>query len=323
MTKLDSLRKMTKVVADTGDIEKIKLHKPEDATTNPSLLLKAAAMPQYQDILKHTLEETNHLGANERLEAILYHLAVNFGIEILKIVPGRVSTEVDARLSFDTNKTIQAAKRLIQLYENHGISRERILIKIAATWEGIQAAEMLEKEGIHCNLTLIFHIAQAVRCAQAGVTLISPFVGRITDWYKQALNQTDFPPVDEDEGVQSVKAIYNYFKAFDYTTTVMGASFRHVKQVEALSGCDALTISPELLSELEADNGQLEKHLSKDLIDRSIEKIDVSEAQFRWALNESAMATEKLAQGIRNFAIDTVKLENLINEKMIHGKDYA
>ncbi|TNF69593.1 MAG: transaldolase [Gammaproteobacteria bacterium] len=323
MTKLDSLREMTKVVADTGDIEKIKLHKPEDATTNPSLLLKAAAMSQYQDILKHTLEETNHLSANERLEAILYHLAVNFGVEILKIVPGRVSTEVDARLSFDTNKTVQAAKRLIQLYESHGISRERILIKIAATWEGIQAAEMLEKEGIHCNLTLIFHIAQAVKCAQAGVTLISPFVGRITDWYKQALNQADFPPVDEDEGVQSVKAIYNYFKAFDYTTTVMGASFRHVKQVEALSGCDALTISPELLSELEADNGQLEKHLSKDLIDRSIEKIDVSEAQFRWALNESAMATEKLAQGIRNFAIDTVKLENLINEKMIHGKDYA
>ncbi|MCF6765440.1 transaldolase [Thiotrichales bacterium 19S3-7] len=323
MTKLDGLRAMTKVVADTGDIEKIKLHQPEDATTNPSLLLKAAMMPQYQDILKQTLTETNHYSSSMRLEAILYHLAVNFGVEILGVIPGRVSTEVDARFSFDTDKTIQAAKRLIELYEARGIARERILIKIAATWEGIQAAEMLEKEGIHCNLTLIFHIAQAVKCAQANVTLISPFVGRITDWYKKALNQTEFPSIAEDEGVQSVKAIYSYFKTFNYNTTVMGASFRHVKQVEALSGCDALTISPELLSELDADQGELKQHLSNNLIDRSMAKIDVSESNFRWALNDSAMATEKLAEGIRNFAIDTVKLEKLVNEKMIHGKDYA
>ncbi|MCF6808094.1 transaldolase [Thiotrichales bacterium 19S9-12] len=317
MTKQESLRLMTKVVADTGDIDKIKEYMPEDATTNPSLLLKAVQMPQYQSIFERTLKETANIESSKRIEAILFQLAVNFGVEILSIIPGRVSTEVDARLSFDTEKTVQAARRLIKLYEEKGIQKERILIKIAATWEGILAAEQLEKEGIHCNLTLIFHIAQAVRCAKANITLISPFVGRITDWYKKSLNLDGFPSVEEDQGVQSVKAIYNYFKVFGYQTTVMGASFRHVKQVEALSGCDALTISPDLLAELEADTGKLAEHLSPQMIDRSIEEIDVSESAFRWAINDSAMATEKLAEGIRNFAIDTIKLESLISQKIM------
>ncbi|MCF6767076.1 transaldolase [Thiotrichales bacterium 19S11-10] len=317
MTKQESLRLMTKVVADTGDIDRIKEYMPEDATTNPSLLLKAVQMPQYQSIVERTLKETANIESSKRIEAILFQLAVNFGVEILSIIPGRVSTEVDARLSFDTEKTVQAARRLIKLYEEKGIQKERILIKIAATWEGILAAEQLEKEGIHCNLTLIFHIAQAVRCAKANITLISPFVGRITDWYKKSLNLDGFPSIEEDQGVQSVKAIYNYFKVFGYQTTVMGASFRHVKQVEALSGCDALTISPDLLAELEADTGKLAEHLSPQMIDRSIEEIDVSESAFRWAINDSAMATEKLAEGIRNFAIDTIKLESLISQKIM------
>lgn len=316
MNKQQTLRQMTKVVADTGDIDQIKHHKPEDATTNPSLLLKAAEMEQYQSIVKQTLDETVHLSGKALLDEVLIRLAVNFGLEILKVIPGRVSTEVDARLSFDTEKTVLMARRLIKLYEENGIDRKRILIKIAATWEGIKAAEILEKEGIHCNLTLIFHMAQAVCCAKAGVTLISPFVGRITDWYKNHLNQSEFPPVSEDEGVKSVKAIYYYFKKYGFKTTVMGASFRHVKQVEALSGCDALTISPQLLTELSNDNEKLPKHLDENKTPSDIKEMDVSENAFRWAMNESAMATEKLAEGIRNFAKDTVKLEKLIQAKL-------
>ncbi len=316
MNKLIQLSKMTKVVADTGDIDQIKQFKPEDATTNPSLLLKAAAMPEYAYLLDGAIKQTQGLSGVDRINEIMADLAVGFGVEILKTVPGRVSTEVDARLSYDTEATISYARDLIQRYAKKGIDKQRVLIKIASTWEGIEAAKVLEKEDIHCNLTLMFNIAQAVACAEGGITLISPFVGRITDWYKKALGQNDFPAVSEDEGVLSVKEIYAYYKRFGFKTTVMGASFRHVGQVEALAGCDALTIAPNLLSELESDESNLPQCLKAEDIDQSIEKIDASESSFRWLMSEDAMATEKLAEGIRNFAVDTRKLEDMISKKI-------
>ena len=316
MNKLSQLREMTKVVADTGDIEQIKKYRPEDATTNPSLLLKAAAMPEYRYIFDKAIQDTSDQLGNERISAVMAELAVGFGVEILKAIPGRISTEVDARLSFDTEASIACAKDLIKRYQNHGVDKSRVLIKIASTWEGIQAAKVLEKEGITCNLTLMFNIAQAVACAEGGITLVSPFVGRITDWYKKANGQAEFPPISEDEGVLSVKDIYAYYKTFGFTTTVMGASFRHVGQVEALAGCDALTIAPQLLEVLEQDDHVLPQQLNANDIDNTIQRIDVSEVNFRWLMNQDAMATEKLAEGIRNFAIDTRKLEMMIEQKI-------
>ena len=308
---------MTVVVADTGDIESMKKYAPVDATTNPSLLYKAAKMDSYFPLVKDAIKWGKAQGGtSESLIAnISDKLAVNFGKEILKIVPGRVSTEVDSRLSFDTEGTLTRARRLIDLYKNEGIDSNRILIKIASTWEGIKAAEVLEKEGIHCNLTLLFGFHQAVACAEAGVTLISPFVGRILDWYKKAEGK-EFPS-SEDPGVLSVKKIYQYYKKFGYSTIVMGASFRSAGEIEELAGCDYLTIGPNFLEELQNDQGHLQRKLSPEDADHSdLEKISLNEDQFRWHLNENAMATEKLAEGIRNFTKDLVLLENFVKEKI-------
>lgn len=311
---LSQLRTHSLVVADTGDFESIRKYQPRDATTNPSLLLKAAQMSEYKAIVDRVLESATKDGnsAEERVKNAMDALAVAFGIEILKIVSHRVSTEVDARLSFDTEATMAKAHSLIQRYEKEGISRDRILIKIASTWEGIRAAEQLEKEGIHCNLTLLFSMAQAVECAHAGVTLISPFVGRILDWHVQNSGRDGFP-AHEDPGVQSVTAIYHYFKHHGHKTEVMGASFRNVGEILELAGCDLLTISPTLLEELQKTSGSVERKLSPDTIpDPAPEKIEYDEIGFRWSLNEDAMATEKLADGIRRFAADTVKLEEFL-----------
>lgn len=308
---LAQLKSMTDVVADTGDIEAIKKYSPLDATTNPSLLLKAASLPHYQELLAAAIATARQqeTGKAEQLQAASDHFAVDVGTEILSIIPGRISTEVDARLSFDTNASIEKARKLISLYEAKGITRDRILIKIASTWEGIKAAEQLEKENIQCNLTLLFGFAQAVACAEAGVFLISPFVGRILDWFKANTGQQEYAPLD-DPGVCSVTRIYNYYKAHDYKTVVMGASFRNSGQITALAGCDRLTISPNLLEELANDNSTLERVLGSS---QSVEpKVEMSETDFRWQMNEDAMATEKLAEGIRNFAADQVKLEKLI-----------
>jgi len=307
---LDSLRQFTTIVADTGDFESIREYTPQDATTNPSLILKAAQMNEYAKLVEKVLAEDG----NEMTEA-LDKLAVFFGLEILKIVPGRVSTEVDARLSFDTKATLDKARSLIARYEKNGVDRNRILIKIAATWEGIRAAEELEKEGIHCNLTLLFSFAQAVACAEARVQLISPFVGRIMDWHK-AKTGNEFAPA-EDPGVQSVTRIYNYYKKFDYTTEVMGASFRNTGEITELAGCDLLTISPNLLDELQSAKGDLPRKLSEETAKQcDCEKISLDETTFRWELNEDACATEKLAEGIRRFAADTVKLEEFLACKL-------
>lgn len=311
--KLSQLREMTVVVADTGDIDSIKQYSPEDATTNPSLIYKAAQMPQYAPLVKEAIEwgKKESGTEEERLNKTLDKLAVNFGLEILKLVPGKVSTEVDARLSFDKAATIDRAKSLIQLYEDQGISRDRILIKIASTWEGIRAAEELEKEGIFCNLTLLFSFCQAVACAEAGVFLISPFVGRILDWYKKAEGR-EFEPF-EDPGVLSVRRIYQYYKKFGYNTIIMGASFRSIGELEALAGCDRLTIAPKLLSELKEDTGELPRILSPEMEStENPEKLSIDEKQFRWMLNEDAMATEKLAEGIRNFSKDLIRLEEFV-----------
>jgi transaldolase len=302
-SKLDQLKQFTTVVADTGDLDAIARLKPVDATTNPSLLLKAAAMPGYSELLKNAVTA----GKGE-LGLACDHFGVAVGGEILKIIPGRISTEVDARLSFDTQATLNRAERLIGLYEKAGISRERVLIKIASTWEGIRAAEQLEKAGIQCNLTLLFTFAQAQACADAGVFLISPFVGRIYDWYKKAEGRDFFGA--EDPGVQSVTRIYNYYKANAYQTVVMGASFRNIGQIEQLAGCDRLTISPELLQQLADDQQPLARLLSPGQAAET--KQSLSESQFRWAMNEDAMGTEKLAEGIRLFAHDQEKLENLL-----------
>ena len=306
-SKLEQLKQITTVVADTGDFEAIARVKPQDATTNPSLLLKAASIPAYAKLLDKCVEDCNgDVGlASDRF-------AVAVGQEILKVVPGRISTEVDARLSFDTDAVLKRAHRLIDLYEKAGVGRDRVLIKIAATWEGIRAAEKLEKEGIQTNLTLLFSFAQAVACAEAGVFLISPFVGRIYDWYKKA-NGTDYTG-SEDPGVQSVTRIYNYYKANGYKTVVMGASFRNLSQIEQLAGCDRLTISPDLLEKLAADTGKLERKLSPGHAGEA--RVHLTEAQFRWESNEDAMATEKLAEGIRQFARDQEKLEALLTAKL-------
>ncbi|MCC6216438.1 MAG: transaldolase [Polyangiaceae bacterium] len=310
MSLLESLKQHTVVVADTGDIEAIRRYTPRDATTNPSLLLKAAQMPEYRSLVDEALgwaAKRGGAGAH-RTEDFMDKLGVNFGREILAIVPGRVSTEVDAGLSFDADRTVEKARKLISLYEEAGIGRERILIKVGATWEGIQAAARLEREGIHCNLTLLFSFAQAVACAEAGVTLISPFVGRIYDWYKKDRGKEI--PVDADPGVESVTRIYEYYKRFDYRTEVMGASFRRVEQITLLAGCDLLTISPELLAELASKEGELPRRLSVEgAKSRSLEQLHLDERAFRFEHNQDAMATEKLAEGIRRFWEDARKLE--------------
>lgn len=302
-SKLDQLKQYTTVVADTGDLDAIARVKPVDATTNPSLLLKAAAIPGYSELLKNAVK-----ASQGDIGLACDHFGVAVGSEILKIIPGRISTEVDARLSFDTQATLRRAERLIGLYEDAGIGRERVLIKIASTWEGICAAEQLEKAGIQCNLTLLFAFAQAQACADAGVFLISPFVGRIYDWYKKTEGR-DFVGA-EDPGVQSVARIYNYYKANDYQTVVMGASFRNIGQIEQLAGCDRLTISPELLQQLAEDQQPLSRQLSPGQTGEPLQHLE--ESQFRWAMNEDAMATEKLAEGIRLFTRDQEKLEKLL-----------
>ena len=344
----EQLKDYTIVVADTGDIEAIKRLQPQDATTNPSLIYKAAQMPQYAHLIDDAVQYSKgdlkvamvcvicDLCAREvrsatwklRNECLISRcvvfflcqdkVAVNFGAEITKIVPGYVSTEVDARLSFDTQATIEKAKSLIKMYDEVGISKDRILIKIAATWEGIKAAEILEREyNITCNLTLVFHLYQAVACAEAGITLISPFVGRIMDWYKKQQGVSGFQP-EEDPGVVSVTQIYNYYKKFGYNTIVMGASFRNVEEIQQLAGCDRLTIAPALLDELIAKQDAMEMKLdaSASALMKDINKIDITEQTFRWNMNENPMATEKLAEGIRSFAADIVQLEKIIEQKM-------
>lgn len=311
--KLDQLKAMTTVVADTGDIDAIRRFAPVDATTNPSLLLKAAALPQYRRLLDNAKVQARDLGgtASEQMANCCDRFAVDVGAEILGIIPGRISTEVDARLSFNTMASIDRAKKLVHMYEQAGFGRERILIKLASTWEGICAARQLEQDGINCNLTLLFSFGQAAACADAGVFLISPFVGRILDWYKANTDMLIQSGLD-DPGVKSVTRIYNYYKEHKFQTVVMGASFRNSDEIEALAGCDRLTISPALLEELEADNGALAQRLSPTTASTDEEKISPSEAEFRYDLNRDAMATEKLAEGIRNFVADQVKLEQLI-----------
>lgn len=313
--KLQQLKQMTVVVADTGDIEAIKRYRPQDATTNPSLLLKAAQVPEYSGYITDSVARAARQGGpnGEQLTDAVDRFAVAIGLEILKIIPGRVSTEVDARLSFDTEAMIAKARKLIGLYNEMGINNDRILIKVASSWEGIRAAERLEKEGINCNLTLLFGFAQAAACADAGVYLISPFVGRILDWYK-AKTGKDFAPED-DPGVQSVRQIYRYYKQHRYSTVVMGASFRNTGEIEQLAGCDRLTISPQLMEQLEADDGVLERRLSPKEPGQDIDRLEADEKAFRWLLNEDAMATEKLSEGIRKFAEDQVKLELLFRER--------
>lgn len=310
-SSLNSLKKYTTIVADTGDFESIKQYQPQDATTNPSLILKAALQDEYQHIVEKALASAS----SKTTEAVMDQLLVLFGLEILKIVPGRVSTEVDARLSFDTAGTIAKAKEIIALYAANGVSKERILIKIASTWEGIKAAEELEKEGITCNLTLLFSKAQAIACAEANVQLISPFVGRIYDWYK---NDTGIDYTGAaDPGVISVTDIYNYYKKFGYKTEVMGASFRNTSQITELAGCDLLTISPNLLEDLQNSDAEVTQKLNNQDAQASDQvKITLNEADFRFMYNEDAMATQKTAEGIRGFSADIVKLETLISSKL-------
>lgn len=315
---LEQLKQWSVIVADTGDFESIRKYHPQDATTNPSLILLAAQMEEYQDVVDRALaaakqECTRHDGL---LDAALDQLAVAFGIETLKIVPNRVSTEVDARLSFDRDASIEKAHSLIRRYERAGIPRERILIKLASTWEGIQAAQQLTREGVHCNLTLLFSFAQAVACAEAGVQLISPFVGRILDWHKKNTGRDGYPPA-QDPGVLSVTEIYNYYKHFGHATEVMAASFRNTGEITELAGCDLLTISPTLLSEMQASQETITRKLNPELASHmQIEKCSYDERAFRWELNENQMAAEKLSEGIRRFAADTRKLETFIAQKL-------
>jgi transaldolase len=318
MTLLESLRKYSVVVADTGDIDAIARLKPQDATTNPSLLYNAAQRPEYRHLVQEAIEHAEKSGGDRKKqsEAFMDRLFVSFGREILKHVPGRVSTEVDAGLSFDREATLAKARHLIELYEKQGVSRERILIKVASTWEGIRAAEELEREGIHCNLTLLFSFAQAVGCAEAGVTLISPFVGRIYDWYKKERGGAEIP-IDEDPGVASVTRIYNYFKKFDYKTQVMGASFRRVEQIERLAGCDLLTISPELLEKMQQTQGEIKPGLTREGSKASQgDRIHLDEKTFRWMHNQDPMAVDKLSEGIRKFYADARKLEDYARTKV-------
>jgi transaldolase len=317
LNQLDQLKKFTKVVADTADFESIKDFKPEDATTNPSLVYAATQKKEYAHLLEEVLtnRKKSGLSGHDQIEDICDHLLVQFGCDILEIVPGRVSTETDARLSFDVEGSINKARRLVQLYEERKISRERVLIKIASTWEGLNAAEQLRKEGIRCNLTLMFSLPQAVRAAEAKVQLISPFVGRIYDWYKKE-NKRDYAG-PEDPGVQSVQEIYTYYKKFDYKTEVMGASFRNVGQIRELAGCDALTISPELMKELSESTEPLERKLDPEKAENVVVKrLELDEKTFRYLLNDNAMATEKTAEGIRKFAADVVKLEKFVESKI-------
>lgn len=318
MNLLEQLKKHTKVVADTGDFASIEAYKPIDATTNPSLIFAASQNPKYSALVDDAIAYAKSKSNDKtvQLSKAMDKLAVNFGLKILEIVPNRVSTEVDARLSFDKDGSVKKARELIALYEEAGISRERILIKLASTWEGIKAAEELEKEGINCNLTLLFSFAQAVACAEAEVRLISPFVGRILDWHKKDRGVTEIAP-QEDPGVLSVKNIYNYYKKFGYKTQVMGASFRNIGEITELTGCDLLTISPALLKELESTKGTLQPQLTPEIASKSdLEKISVNEKTFRWMLNEDAMATEKLAEGIRNFTKDLLRLEEQMKKKL-------
>ena len=315
-TQLDSLRSMTVVVADTGDIDAIKKYQPQDATTNPSLILSASALPQYAPLIDEAITYAKAQSADKAQQLIDAEdkLAVNIGLEILKIVPGRISTEVDARLSYDTQATVEKARKLIALYNAAGISNDRILIKIASTWQGIRAAEILEKEGINCNLTLLFSEAQARACAEAGVYLISPFVGRILDWYKANTDKKEYAPA-EDPGVISVTKIYNYYKEYGYKTVVMGASFRNVGEIIELAGCDRLTIAPALLKELQENSTALVRKLDyKGEVKAKPQPL--TEAEFYWQHNSDAMAVEKLADGIRKFAVDQEKLETMLSAKL-------
>lgn len=316
ITQLDSLRSMTVVVADTGDIDAIKKYQPQDATTNPSLILSASALPQYAPLIDEAVAYAKAQSADKAQQLIDAEdkLAVNIGLEILKIVPGRISTEVDARLSYDTQATVEKARKLIALYNAAGISNDRILIKIASTWQGIRAAEILEKEGINCNLTLLFSEAQARACAEAGVYLISPFVGRILDWYKANTDKKEYAPA-EDPGVISVTKIYNYYKEYGYKTVVMGASFRNVGEIIELAGCDRLTIAPALLKELQENTTPLVRKLEyKGEVKAKPQPL--TEAEFYWQHNSDAMAVEKLADGIRKFAVDQEKLEAMLSAKL-------
>lgn len=318
MKKLDQLKKMTTIVSDSGEFEEIKKYLPTDATTNPSLILAAATKPEYQFLIEEAIQWGKGKAKNKSdvIEAIVDKLFVNFGLEILKIIPGRVSTEVDARLSFDVEGSVEKARHLIGLYEAAGIDRKRILIKLASTWEGIQAAEILEKEGIHCNMTLLFSLAQAIGCAEARATLISPFVGRILDWYKKSEGKDSYPAA-QDPGVVSVTQIYNYYKKMGIKTQIMGASFRNAEEITELAGCDLLTIAPKLLEELRVAEGDVPKKLDAETAkNMDIAKIPLDEKSFRWMLNENAMATDKLAEGIRNFAKDLTKLEKIIEQRM-------
>jgi transaldolase len=307
MNQLEQLKQYTTVVADTGDFQSMQAYTPHDATTNPSLILKAVQKPEYQPLLAQAVTQN----AGKSTDAIIDQLLISFGVKILEIVPGRVSTETDARLSFDTQATVAKGRQLIALYEAAGIPRERILIKIASTWEGIRAAEILEKEGIRCNMTLLFSLAQAAACAEAGAQLISPFVGRIYDWFKKQTGQEIFGA--EDPGVLSVKRIYNYYRKFGYKTEIMGASFRNTSQILELAGCDLLTISPDLLQKLNDTETKVAPKLNPEAaLASDLEKLDINEQSFRFLLNEDAMATEKLAEGIRLFCADTIKLEAII-----------
>jgi len=316
---LSQLKQFSVIVADTGDFDSIRKYQPRDTTTNPSLLLKAVQMPEYAALVEKALADAKQESPNSSrvLSIALDKLAVAFGVEILKIVPGRVSTEVDARLSFDAEGSITRARSLIGRYEKAGISPERILIKVASTWEGICAAKQLSREGIHCNLTLLFSFAQAVACAEAGVQLVSPFVGRIFDWHKKSTGRDSYPPA-EDPGVQSVRRIYNYYKKYGYKTEVMGASFRYVGEILELAGCDLLTISPALLEEMQKTPGTLTRKLSPDKAagDCIDAQLSLDEKNFRWMLNEDQMATEKLSEGIRLFAADAIKLEKFIAPRL-------
>ena len=314
MNLLDQLKKVTKVVADTGDFQSIKAYAPVDSTTNPSLILKAATQPEYRALVESAAKKAKTQGGTpaQVLARAIDETSVAFGLEILKIVPGRVSTEVDARLSFDTQANVDRARGIIALYAAAGIPKERILIKIASTWEGIKAAEILQKEGINCNLTLLFSLVQAVACAEGGIRLISPFVGRILDWHKAA-RKVESIPATEDPGVLSVTSIYHYYQKFGYKTQIMGASFRNIGEIVELAGCELLTISPDLLGELAKTEGDLLTKLTPEKAKAAaVTKISADEKSFRWLMNEDAMATEKLAQGIRSFAADLVKLEALL-----------
>ncbi len=317
LSQLDQLKKFTKVVADTGDFATLKEYAPEDATTNPSLILKAAIMPEYKHLVDKAIADTRsaNVPAAQRVNHTVDYLLVLFGIEILKIVPGRVSTETDANLSFDAEALVNKAHRFIELYKANGIAKERILIKIATTWEGVRAAEVLQKEGINCNMTLLFSLAQAVACAEANAKLISPFVGRILDWHKKSTGK-DYTPA-EDPGVTSVQQIYAYYKKFGHHTEVMGASFRNVGEILELAGCDLLTISPALLGELKKSTAPVARKVSSEIAAKTdLARLKVDEKSFRWLMNEDAMATEKTAEGIRQFNADALKLEKFLAEKL-------